>query len=155
MLPPDSSFAQTDRSRWGVSGSFVPTWQVPREGKVLFDANEIVVEGSEFRVGFVRGRDFGGDWGVSFLRETVNDGSRVCGPRESCFGTFGCGLVATQYVFDDVTLTGIEVHKFLAFVTIARRVQIGMPFAGGVGGSRDAQTSTASTCSLPTRPVGS
>lgn len=126
--------AQTDRSRWGVSASFTPNWRVPEDvGKNLFEEAPIDISGSEFKIGVVRGRDFGGDWGVSFVRRTVKDGSTLGTSSENCFGIFGCGLQGRTYVYRDVRLTGVEVHKFVPFVTIKQRAQIGMNFAGGVG----------------------
>ena len=125
--------AQEDKSHWGVSASFVPRWRVPAEARILFDADKVSVDGSEFRIGLVRGRTLSGDWGVSFVRKTLKDGSRVeRGLGRSCFGDFGCVEDGTVYLARQVSLIGVEIHKFIPFGTIKRRVQIGMNVAGGV-----------------------
>jgi len=124
--------AQRDRSGWGVSASFAPVWRVPPEAEILFEVEPVDIQGSEFRIGIVRGRDLGGDWGVSFVRKRIKDGSTIGAASEQCFGPIGCGLAGHQYVYEDVRLTGVEIHKFVTFVTIKQRVQVGMNFAGGV-----------------------
>jgi len=130
-----SASAQTDpeASHWGVSVSFVPTWNVPDFNEDLFAEPNIDMKGSEFRVGVVRGRDLGGDWGVSFVHKQINDGSSLDGRFTNCFGPAGCGTSGFRYVYRDVTLTGVEIYKFVPFVTIAQRAQVGMTFAAGVG----------------------
>lgn len=69
--------AQSPRSYWGVSGSFVPVWETNSDFKVVFDADELVLEGSELRIGFVRGRALAGEWGVSFVQRQIKEGSTV------------------------------------------------------------------------------
>jgi hypothetical protein len=131
--------AQSNRSSWGVTGSIVPTWTVPPSVKVLFDADAIDIDGSEFRIGVVRGRELGGDWGVTYIRKTVKGGSFVeQGTGTLCAGVnnTNCLPVGSRYVMQDVALTGLEIHKFVPFVTIKRRAQIGMNFAGGVAWSK-------------------
>ena len=129
-----SSVAADKQSHWGVTGTFVPTWKVPKEFKIIFDADKANIEGSEFEVGFVRGRDLGGDWGLSFVKKNFKVGSVVeRGFTElQCFGQDGCIQSGTRYTTRDVSLMGLEIHKFVVFGTISRRVQIGMNFAGGV-----------------------
>ncbi len=80
------AFAQSDRSVWGVSGSFAPKWTTPSEMAILFDTDTAAITGSEFRAGVVRGRPLGGDWGVSFVRKNFSDDSRLADtPFEQCF----------------------------------------------------------------------
>jgi hypothetical protein len=130
--------ASAQESSWGVSGSFVPSWSVPAENVVaraLFNADSLHITGSEVRIGFVRGRTLGGDWGVSFVRRKLNDGSTVSsgvytdpsmpGVEQGDFTTLS-----------NVEITGVEVHKFSPFATIARRVQVGLVFGGGIGSSK-------------------
>jgi hypothetical protein len=101
----------------------------------MFDGDAVDISGSEFRLGFVRGRELGGDWGVSFLRRTLKDGSTV----SSGLHTDPAAPNVQQGDFTtlrNVQITGVEVHKFTPFGTIANRVQIGLVFGGGIGSSK-------------------
>ena len=123
--------AQTHRSHWGVSGTLTPTWKTPSEIGPLFEVEPVDLSGSEFRVGIVRGRDLSGEWGLSFVRKRIKDGSTIGEIVDSCDGS-GCLPEGTLYSFDDVTMTGVALHKFVPFGTIKRRLQIGMTFGAGV-----------------------
>jgi hypothetical protein len=130
------AFAQ--ESSWGVSGAFVPSWTVPSGNavfKAMFNADAVDINGSEFRIGFVRGRTLGGDWGVSFVRRKLKDGSTLSSDVYIDPELPGVeqGEVTT---LRNVEITGVEVHKFSPFGTIAKRVQIGLLFGGGVGSSK-------------------
>jgi hypothetical protein len=125
--------AQAQDSSWGVIGGFTPTWRVPDNTiKNLFDARAVDLSGSEFRIGLVRGKEFGGDWGVSLVSKRFKEGSTVT--RESDYdlqnGTFPAlfGFTTT-----DTSLLGVEAHKYANFGTIKDRVQIGLVFGGGFG----------------------
>ena len=119
-------------SSWGVTGSIVPTWTVPsRLSPVL--GNDVVVSGSDFSVGIVRGRALSGDWGVSFVRQSWKDGSHVGDVELDCQYANGCFQYGSSYATSQVTLRGVKIHKFVPFGTIKQRVQIGMNFAGGIG----------------------
>jgi hypothetical protein len=120
--------AQIRRTYWGVDGGVEPSWVVPSAFKTLFDANSVAVKGSEFRIGFVRGSIMEGDWGVSLVHKGVSDNSSVSRLQSSQCN--GCGNFFTT---SGASMTGVEIHKFVPFGTIRRRVQIGMNFAGGVG----------------------
>lgn len=122
--------AQARRTYWGVSGGGAPTWEVPSTFKVFFDADSVNVKGSEFRIGFVRGSILDGDWGVSFVHKTVRDNSNLT--RLLSSQCAGCGNLFTT---SGVSLTGVEIHRFVPFGTIKQRVQLGMNFAGGVAQS--------------------
>lgn len=140
LLIPASVDAQWAPERvWGLRASFVPTWEV-RDTQLLKDVvpfaltgadDGVSIDGSDFRVGFVRGNRLGGDAGVSFVRRSFVDGSYQ-GFVHECPDFSGC-YFGTQYVYRGVTLTGIEAHKFAPFATIKEKVQIGIEFAGGVG----------------------
>lgn len=106
--------AAAQDSYWGLSATFTPSWKAKNSVKVLFQADDVDLSGGEFRAGFVRGRTLGGDWGLSFVRKTIKDGSVIDGDDG-------------RYVFgDDVVLTGGTLDKFAVFGTIKERVQIGM-----------------------------
>ena len=124
--------AQSDRSHWGVSASFTPRWEIPSSAGPLFEAEPVDISGSEFRIGIVRGRDLSGDWGVSFVRKRIKDGSTIGGDFEQSCGSTGCLPVGAIYRYENVTMTGVAVHKFVPFGTINRRVQIGVTFGAGV-----------------------
>jgi hypothetical protein len=128
------AFAQSDRSVWGFSGSFVPQWKVPARMAILFDAETIDVKGSEFRVGVVRGRPLGGDWGVSFVRKQFKEGSNLAEESsEFCGSNNTCVSLGSTALFQNVSVTGVEVHRFFPFATIKSRAQIGLTVAGGIG----------------------
>lgn len=122
------------QSRWGLTGGFTPSWQFLQPVADLLDM-EVSISGSEFEVGVVRGRHEGGDWGLSFVRKNVKDGSMVRDLNGACFsidrGPDTC--LPTTFTPIGMSVQGVEAHTYLPFVTIKRRVQIGMNLAGGVG----------------------
>lgn len=120
LATPMSAFAQSFNSRWGIQASFVPSWSVPDAAKPLFDADTLTVEGTEIRVGVVRGRTLGGDWGISYVQKWLDDGSFA---DSSDFTRTTTG----------VTVRGVAIDKFAPFGTINERVQIGMIFGIGAG----------------------
>jgi hypothetical protein len=133
LLGAAPAFAQD--SSWGVAGTLVPKWNVPEENAlstVLFDAERVDVNGSEFRIGFVRGRMLSGDWGVSYVRRRIDDGSTIVSESFSDPELPGLTLGETLTT-RGIQIDGLEVHKFTPFGTIKRRVQIGLLFGGGIG----------------------
>jgi hypothetical protein len=155
-------------SSWGVVGSFVPEWHVPSFLEAVaalhFSEDDISIEdqdlkGTEFRIGIARGRALSGDWGVSFVRRTFDD-KTVSGINGSGCTGGGTGVVVLQcqdfeseLTRNDVLLNGLEVHKFIPFVTISQRVQVGLNVGGGFGfmsGTVDAKEfQTSYTCTFP------
>ena len=137
---PDSATAQSEPSSWGVAGTFVPGWDVPSSFEAMaawhFSEDELSIEaqdlkGSEFRIGIVRGRASSGDWGVSFVRRTFDDVTTSSSQGGGCAGsTVGgvfvqdCEDFGVDLARRDAILNGIEVHKFIPFVTIRNRVQV-------------------------------
>ena len=121
---PNETGAQDRRSHWGVTVGFSPRWTTPEALDTLlerlWDGSSIDFSGSEFRAGFVRGSELGGDAGVSFVRQPFNDGSELA--------SAGVG-----YVTRGVVLTGVEAHKFTPFGVIRDRVQIGVDYGAGLG----------------------
>ena len=124
--------AQSTRSQWGVTASFVPHWKVPSQAGPLFEVAPVDMDGSDFRIGIVRGRDLSGDWGISFVRKHVEDGSTIGGEFGEACGPNGCLPTGELYTYEDVTVTGVMFHKFMPFGTIGKRVQIGLTLGGGV-----------------------
>jgi len=131
-------------SFWGVSASFTPTWKTPDAFKRVFQADSVDLSGSEVRVGIVRGRSLGGDWGVSFVRKSLKSGGVVDGEE----GRFVLG--------EDVTLTGGTLERFGVFSTIKDRVQIGMLMGIGaaqISGSAIRDETTAVPAAEALRPL--
>lgn len=142
--------AQDAPSSWGVIGSAVPKWKIPSELEVLAglhfseddaDIDKLDLRGGEFRIGIARGRTLSGDWGVSFVRRTYVDHDVLDATGRGCQGGSTPNgpliLECEQNLVDlhrrNVRLSGVEVHKFIPFATIARRVQIGLNLGGGFG----------------------
>lgn len=119
---PGSSYAQARRTVWGVSGGFTPNWSVPSQFKIAFGVNAEAVDfgGSEFRIGFVRGRMLEGDWGVSFIKKRFDEAGKITLEGGTIYSTT-----------KTTALTGFEAHRFASFATIRDRVQIGMNLAIG------------------------
>ena len=111
-----------EETLWGVQGSFTPTWQFPNQFKnLLQDVGEIDLTGSEYTIGFARGRMSGGHWGLSLVRQRIDEGM-FC-RRGDCTDLAG------------VSLRGFEFGSFLAFGEpfAGDRVQVGMHIGGGAG----------------------
>ena len=140
LLIPTVGRAQ-DPSHWGIVGSITPgqSWHVisPLAEHVFDHSGTADLSGTDFSIGIARGRMLGGDWGVSFVRRNINDDSRF--ESETTFSRCVADVctettdIDELYLTQGVTYTGVEVHKFVPFVTIGDRMQIGMNFAGGVG----------------------
>lgn len=122
-----------DASHWGVIGSVTPQWKVPSQLENLFDGT-VDIKGTDFSIGIARGRSRSGDWGVSFIHKKFKDGSRVEKIDQDCTSfSNGCFLDGESFTTRGVAINGLEVHKFIPFVRIRDRVQIGMNVAGGFG----------------------
>jgi hypothetical protein len=117
------------QDQWGVSFALTPSWQTGPGVKQLFTADRVDMEGSEFRLGFVRGQEISDEWGISFVRMTIAKDSSVdknvaaCS-RGSC-GTFLRTIAPTR-------VTGIEAHRFEVLKTWRDRYQLGTVGAVGV-----------------------
>lgn len=125
--------AAQEASHWGVIGGVTPQWKVPTQLETLFDGT-VDIKGTDFSIGLARGRPRAGDWGISFIHKKFKDGSRVEGIEEDCASfSNGCFLDGDSFSTRGVAINGLEVHKFIPFVRIRDRVQIGMNVAGGFG----------------------
>ena len=154
-----------DGSHWGIVGGFVPKWEASSSMEelatfVFTDAE--ILEGSEFRIGIVRGRTLSGDWGVSFIRKTFDDQNPTTFEEGSgCLGgstpggpfILNCDAREVELRPDKLQISGVEVHKFISFGTIKERVQIGLNVAGGIGvgqgGFTTRTTEKTFTCTFP------
>jgi hypothetical protein len=154
-LTPTRLAAQTAEQAvlWGITASVTPRWSAAGAVKHYVDADQYDISGGEFTVGFVRGRSLGAEWGVSLVRKSVEEGST------SRFGTFSvcyqqqCVERSTTFVARNVSLLGVEAHKFFNLVTIRRRVQIGVNLAAGVVQVRGQAEKTLRYATLVTDPA--
>jgi hypothetical protein len=136
---PSSGSSNSEASHWGVVFSATPSWTVPNSiiNKIASGGGATIV-GTQFSIGIVHGRAMSGDWGVTFVHQPVKDGSNgfssdtACGFTNGpmpggCFNTSGAARA------QGVKMNGVQVHKFIPFGVIRRRVQLGIELAGGIG----------------------
>jgi hypothetical protein len=139
--------AHAQSSSWGVSGGITPRWEIPSNAiKSLFDLQSVDLTGSDFHVGMVRGKEMGGDWGVSLVRRHFREDASASREADDWyeeqtvdrFGNIFRQPFPTQQEFTttDTALLGLEIYKYANFATIKRRVQIGLLGGGGVGWMR-------------------
>ena len=131
LLFPAYATAQPDEKYWGVQASFAPKWEVKDSFRPLFDADVVSISGSEFRIGFARGRTLGGEWGVSYVRKLVKDGS---------FALQSPDFEPSDRTTQGVTVSGVSIDKFSPSGTIKDRVQIGLTYGIGVGQAKGTVT---------------
>ena len=108
---------------WGIQASFTPTWSSMEQYRRVLGADELRdLEGSEWSVGFVRGRMSGGHFGVSMVRQRMAGGT-ICFSGECVEAS-----EATQ-------LQGIEGNWFLSPGSpfAGDRVQVGANLGLGAG----------------------
>jgi hypothetical protein len=136
LLVPAAATAQ-DRSGWGVVASFTPkqSWKIVEglDEFIFSHEGSADLSSTDFSIGIARGRTRGGDWGVSFSRRSIADDSRFQSDTELCDATGCTAAISEYYLTRGVTFSALEVHKYVNFATIARRVQVGLNVAGGIG----------------------
>jgi hypothetical protein len=93
---------------WGVQFSFTPEWQSVDQTTSLLKFDRFDLSGSDFTVGFARGRMRSGHWGLSLVRQRWQDVA-ICTDSE-CFESTGSAW-----------LQGFAANWFVPF---------GSPFAG-------------------------
>ena len=125
------SFEAFEETRWGVHVSLTPEWMASDPFRYLVGADEIVDwRGSDYSIGFVRGRATGGEWGLSRLRQRVEADSLLCLSAGGAGGECYDPVEATG----DVRLQGFEFHWFTPFAKFAGdRVQLAVNPAAGAG----------------------
>ena len=69
---------QFEESLWGVQASLTPEWRSADLGRRIFGFEKFDLSGSDFTVGFARGRMRSGHWELSFVRQEWREVS-VCG----------------------------------------------------------------------------
>ena len=130
--PAEAQFLEAlEQNQWGVHLSFTPEWRAPEQFRHLLAADDVAGwQGSDYSIGFVRGRATGGEWGLALLRQRVKADSRLCLSADESGG--GCHdlLEATQ----GVRLQGFEFHWLAPIATFADdRVQVGVNTGVGAG----------------------
>ena len=111
-----------EESRWGVQASLTPEWRSADFVSDVFGFEKFDLSGSDFTIGFARGRMRSGHWGVSFLRQEWREVS-VCTELE-CYGATG-----------SVRLRGVAANWFVPFGSpfAGDRLQVGMHVDAGAG----------------------
>jgi hypothetical protein len=149
LFPTLAAAQPEDPNRWGVAVGFVPEFSIKDGSGVLGKLAEVMfsegdkgldVKGGDFRIGVVRGRRLGGEWGVSYVRRSFKDESRQGGVETQCFpagfpaSSTICATNGLEYFYsNDVVLDAIEANKLIVFTTIKNVVQIGLDLGGGIG----------------------
>jgi hypothetical protein len=153
LLDVAPAFAQRDRllvepsppAHWAVTFSLTPRWDIYPIGLSGFaGAERVEIEGpdgrssmwgSNWSIGFARGRALGRDWGISFARQDIRKDAVI----DRTYGLAGrpcfpntC-IQGERVVFQDVSVIGPEAHLYVPFFTIKERVQVGLMMAGGIG----------------------
>ncbi len=128
--PAEAQFLEAFQATgWGVHLSYTPAWEAPDQFRYFLGADEIVDwKGSDFSIGFARGRATAGEWGLSFIRQQVETDSLICLGAEAA----GCHdpLEATE----GLRLQGLAFHWFTPLARFAgNRVQIGVNAGAGAG----------------------
>lgn len=135
VLPRPALAQAKPPSFWGAVVSVTPSWTVANRTNYYFGGGDVDMEGSEFTIGVARGREFGSDWGVTYMQTKVKEGSLVSDLEENCdqFSN-GCFKDGEEKItLSGVTLNGLKVHKFYSFLTIKERVQLGLNASVGFG----------------------
>ena len=108
-VPASAQFLEDFEERlWGVQVSFTPEWRSVEQGGKILDFDKFDLSGSDFTVGFARGRMRSGHWGVSLVRQRWKEAS-IC-TASGCYESQGSAW-----------LQGFAANWFLPF---------GSPFAG-------------------------
>lgn len=126
-------------SHWGVVFSATGSWYLPSSitNDVAKGGGGVALVGSQIAIGIVRGRAMSGDWGVTFVHEPVKNGSYGFDSDTKCGFTNGplpggCFNTSGAAVTQGVKMNGVQVHKYIPFKTIKRRIQFGIDLGVGI-----------------------
>ena len=138
---------QFEESLWGVQASLTPEWRSADLVRRIFGFEKFDLSGSDFTVGFARGRMRSGHWGLSFVRQEWREVS-VCGGRMRS-GHWGLSFVRQEWrevsvcgdlecyggASGSVQLRGVAANWFVPFGSpfAGDRLQVGMHVDGGAG----------------------
>ena len=151
------------QKNWGVIGSFTPMWKANQglqQGLYWSDPEDDTTplfEGNEFTIGFARGSERGGDWGVSYVRKALKDFTQTTtyGPDTFCPAPNNCQTYTSTTTISthNIIVDGVEVHFFIPFARLANeRVQLGVNVGGGLGFSSGTLTQTTTDTFVFTLP---
>lgn len=128
------------RPRWGVRAGFTPLWSTPSSwSTVLLQTNyDPVLNGRDLRVGIVRGRPLGFEFGLSFVRKTIKKDLIFVRDVYAASGTppnFTYTPVpnVTYTGIDDILFNGVDFHVLIPAARLGRRAQIGVLLGAGYG----------------------
>ena len=108
-VPANAQFLEDFEERlWGAQFSFTPGWESVQLATNALNFDEFDLTGSDWTIGFTRGRMRSGHWGLSLVRQRWKEAS-ICNGSE-CYEAAG-----------SVGLRGFVANWFLPF---------GTPFAG-------------------------
>ena len=112
-VPANAQFLEDfEEKLWGVQFTFTPAWRTAGLtedlGSALFDVDRFDLSGSDYTIGFARGRMRSGHWGLSLLRQRWQDAAICTG--FACYEATGSAW-----------LQGFAANWFVPF---------GSPFAG-------------------------
>ncbi len=115
-------FDDFEETWWGIQASFTPGWQSVDLGGDILRLDKFDLSGSDYTIGFARGRMRSGHRGLSFLRQRWGNGA-ICGDSE-CYESTGSAW-----------LQGVAANWFLPFGSpfAGDRVQAGMHVDLGAG----------------------
>lgn len=146
------AFAQAHVDHWGVSATFTPRWKSPATFDDLYDVTPTDVSGNDFRVGFVRGKQLGREWGVSLVHKRIGGDSTLGARVDRCEVAGECQAEGDLYTLSNASMTGVMFHVAMPFAKIGRSVQFELLLGGGLAGvSGDVthETRTLSYLALP------
>ncbi len=127
------------KARWGVLVGITPSWTTPAEWGQLFlqdldTSRPTRFEGRDLRIGVVRSRQLGFEWGLSYVRKSVNKNFELpMYPGSVTFNEQTFPSIEHYTGIENVEVTGLDSHVVIPAGRIGRRVQIGALLAGGVG----------------------
>lgn len=147
------AFAQRDRllvepsppTEWAFTFGLTPSWDIRPAGlaelvglnkeDMVSQGGTSFLKGTDWSIGFARGRATGGDWGISFVQQRYHRDSML-GRFSPCTGNNGVVLVERCFG-ESIRLTGAaaigpEFHLNAPIVTIRDRVQINLALGGGI-----------------------
>ncbi len=127
--------APPPRSTWGVTIGLTPSWTTPTWGAEIF-WDEMhpdyppVMSGRDFRIGVVRGRPLGFEFGLSLVQKTVNHDFVIT--KDNTLYPDIAPLWSFRGI-KDVTLRAIDSHALFPVRRFGNRAQLGILVGGGLG----------------------
>jgi hypothetical protein len=123
---------------WGVAVGFAPNWTTPQTWGRLFleeadPDRELTLEGNDFRIGIVRGRPLGFEFGINYVRKTIKDTMVVPAENFACCFPNEVPATVTYTATEGVQISGVDSHFLIPAARIGRRVLIGVLAGGGIG----------------------